>query len=188
MERRTEVYDLLAQVLSYPREEYPGVVRQCEQLLRQESPAAARPLEHFAERVRTLPLEDLEELFTRTFDLNPVCCLEVGWHLYGEDYNRGAFLVKMRQLLRSQGVAESTELPDHLSNLLPLFGRLEEQEARHLSVSFVLPALRKMEEGLAGKNNPYEEVLHAVHGLLEVPDSESAAPVPQGAAAHRKEE
>ena len=106
MERRTEVYDLLAQVLSYPREEYPGVVRQCEQLLRQESPAAARPLEHFAERVRTLPLEDLEELFTRTFDLNPVCCLEVGWHLYGEDYNRGAFLVKMRQLLRSHGVAE----------------------------------------------------------------------------------
>src|SRR3972149_5384978 len=86
-------------------------------------------------------LEELEESFTRTFDLNPVCCLEVGWQLYGEDYNRGSFMVEMRQRIRSHGITETLELPDHLSNLLPLLGRMEPQEAGPLCASFVLSAL-----------------------------------------------
>ena len=174
MASRAELYNLLGQLLSYPREEYPGLVARCRELLRREIPEAAGPLDTFADRVNGMDLEELEELFTRTFDLNPVCCLEVGWHLYGEDYNRGAFMVKMRQLLRSHGVKETIELPDHLSHLLPLFGRLDEQEAMRLSGSFVLPALKKMEEGLSGKNNPYEEVLRVVLRLVEVPALDSA--------------
>ena len=38
--------------------------------------------------------EQIQELYTRTFDINPVCTLEIGWHIFGEDYARGALLVK----------------------------------------------------------------------------------------------
>jgi nitrate reductase delta subunit len=167
MTDQTQLYNLLARLLSYPAPEYPMAVRKCQGLLRTAFPEDSQILHRFASQVESSSLEELEELFTRTFDLNPVCCLEVGWQLYGEDYNRGSFMVKMRQQLRSLGIAESIELPDHLSNLLPLLARLEPAEAGPLCASYILPALRKMQQGITGKDNPYEEVLDVVARLIE---------------------
>ncbi len=131
------------------------------------------PLEHLARLLEyphtlTIPaesLESLQELYTRTFDLNPECSLEAGWHLFGEEYERGSFLVKMREELRRHGIPESTELPDHLTHALRLAARMEPGEARAFS-EFILPAVDKMLAGLAGKNNPYEDVLKAVRAAL----------------------
>jgi nitrate reductase delta subunit len=111
-------------------------------------------------------LESLQELYTRTFDLNPVCSLEIGWHLFGEEYERGAFLVKMRQELRAHAIPESTELPDHLTHVLRLMSNLEPDEAAALASRFVLPAIEKMLAGLEGKGNPYEAVLRNVRDAL----------------------
>ena len=111
--------------------------------------------------------EELEELYTLTFDINPLCCLEVGWQLFGEEYERGAFLVEMRQLLRDCGVPESTELPDHLEHALAVLERLSQQSAGELAGKSVLPALKKMIGGLAGKENPFENVLQAIESVLQ---------------------
>src|SRR6266568_3182701 len=56
-----------------------------------------------------------QELYVQTFEFNPACTLELGWHLFGENYERGEFLVRMREQLRRHGIAESNELPDHLT-------------------------------------------------------------------------
>ena len=72
----------------------------------------------------------LEELYTRTFDINPVCSLETGWHLFGEDYNRGAFLVRMRGLLRQHGIEEGAELTDHLESALRVLSVMEPRSVR----------------------------------------------------------
>ena len=175
MKRDTRIFDLLARLLTYPTADYEHAVHACQQVLRNSDSSDGEPLAQFAEFARTSPLEELEELFTRTFDLNPVCCLEVGWQLYGEDYNRGDFMVKMRQQLRAHGVPESIELPDHLANLLPLLGRLSSEEAGRLAAASILPALAKMQTGLEGNSNPYEEVLAVVRELLEP----LAAPYPK---------
>lgn len=177
MSNQTCVYDLLARLLSYPAKEYRLAARACQRLLRESFPETPNHLERFTAHVETASLEELEELFTRTFDLNPVCCLEVGWQLYGEDYNRGSFMVQMRQQMRAHSVPESIELPDHLANLLPLLGRMEPEEAGPLCASSILPALEKMQTGLGGTENPYAEVLAAVRTLLEP----LAAPYPQPA-------
>ncbi len=50
-------------------------------------------------------LWEVEEAFTRTFDVNPACALEVGWHLFGEEYTAAMFLVRMREELRKHGSA-----------------------------------------------------------------------------------
>ena len=84
--------------------------------------------------------------------------LEVGWHLYGEDYHRGAFLVRMRGLLREHGVPEETELPDHLTHVLPVLGRLDDARAEALARGYVLPALVKMLDGFGEKRNPYRQL------------------------------
>jgi nitrate reductase delta subunit len=112
---------------------------------------------------------DLEELYTRTFDINPVCSLEIGWHLFGEDYNRGAFLVRMRGLMREYGIEEGAELPDHLESvlrLLPAMDPTDPDDASDLVREFILPAVQKMRAPFEGVDNPYGTVLAEVERTL----------------------
>lgn len=159
-------YDLLASLVAYPQVGYASRLEECARKLAEEHPQAGTFLQPFLEHARGLTVEDLEELYTRTFDINPVCCLEVGWQLFGEEYERGSFLVKMRKMLREANLAESTELPDHLVHVLALLGQLDRDGADELAASAVLPALKKMLDGLAGKDNPYENVLKAIESVL----------------------
>ena len=69
-------------------------------------------------------LHELEETYARTFDINPACALEVGWHLFGEEYARGLFLVRLRGEMREHGVEESSELPDHITHVLALIAAM----------------------------------------------------------------
>jgi nitrate reductase assembly molybdenum cofactor insertion protein NarJ len=107
----------------------------------------------------------MQELYVQTFEFNPACTLEIGWHLFGENYERGEFLVRMREQLRRYGIAETTELPDHLTYLLVLIGRMERGEAAELAGQFLLPALAKIREGL--KDNAYGLLIAAVQAKLE---------------------
>lgn len=161
-------FELLAGLLRYPTESYASeAVRSCD-VLAAGDPKVAKPLAEFIEQTRGLSLEDLQVLYTTTFDLDPVCSLEVGWHLFGENYERGEFLVRMRGELRRLGVKESTELPDHLSHVLEALGRMEPEEAADFAAACLFPALDKMSAGIKGKSNPFENVLLAASRLLEL--------------------
>ncbi len=160
------VYDHLGDLVVYPETHYHERLHVCIAALRDTHPEAAKALQPFGDLVSGMPLTDLEELYTRTFDINPTCCLEVGWQLFGEDYARGTFLVTMRQNLRTYGLAESTELPDHLTHVLALLGRLDRRDADELATRAALPALKKMIDGFAGKDNRFECVLKAVERVL----------------------
>jgi nitrate reductase delta subunit len=106
-----------------------------------------------------------QELYVQTFEFNPACTLEIGWHLFGENYERGEFLVRMREQLRRHRIAESTELPDHLTHLLPLIARMEYGEAALFVGEFILPALTKIRSAI--HNNPYELVIAGIAEKLE---------------------
>jgi len=129
-------------------------------------------------RVGGLAGSELEELYARTFDINPVCCLEIGWQLYGEDYQRGAFLVEMRARMREHGLAESAELPDHLSHALRLLGRLEPAEGARFARHFVLPAVERMLKGFGDRANPYRGVLETLAAELRAGYGEPIPPAP----------
>ncbi|MDP6051464.1 MAG: molecular chaperone TorD family protein, partial [Candidatus Latescibacteria bacterium] len=111
-------------------------------------------------------LEEIEESFTRLFDMNPSCCLEIGWHLYGEDYQRGMFLVNMRQSLAEEQLEETVELPDHLSHCLRLFTRLEPEDAEIFSQKYLQPAIAKIRTALEAEN-PYTCVIDLIQYILE---------------------
>lgn len=160
------VLDHLAALITYPGEKYLERLRDSWVALAREYPAAAETLQPFIEYSAKLDVAELEEAYTRTFDINPVCCLEVGWQLFGEEYERGAFLVKMRQALRENGLSESTELPDHLCHILPLLGRLDTAGAGPLVTACVLPAIDKMIAGFTDAKNPFECVLKTIRSVL----------------------
>lgn len=168
MDAVRSLYDSLAGLLTYPDADYRRGLANCRAALK-DQPEAAERLDQFAGGIQDLALEGLQELFTQTFDLNPVCSLEVGWHLFGENYSRGEFLVEMRQELRRHGLPESTELPDHLTHVLSAVARMEAPKADRFTMKYVLPALEKMLAGLHGKECPYEHVLEAVRCVLLSP-------------------
>lgn len=135
----------------------------------------AEALERFRAETEPLSINELQELYTRTFDLSPLCALEVGWQLYGEDYARGSFLAYLRTILHERGIAERGELPDHLANVLPAIASLPPDKAEELREGAALPAVEKMLKAFEGKPNPYGDLLRAVRAALRVPVAESIA-------------
>jgi nitrate reductase molybdenum cofactor assembly chaperone len=169
MDGTCALYDALAGLLAYPNPEQRVQVAHCRQALAEQFSDAAALLARFAERTAGLTSGEMEELYTHTFDLDPVSSLEVGWHLWGENYSRGEFLVLMRCELRRLGLEESTELPDHLTHVLPAVARMEPQTADRFTLTYVLPALAKMLAGLGAKDSPYANVLEAIRCVLTSP-------------------
>ena len=161
-----EALDALADALAYPDGRYIERLERCRAAVAGGDAAAHRTLTDFVGIVRPMFLAEREELYIRTFDMNPVATLDLGWHLYAEDYNRGLFLAKLRGLLRKHEVPESGELPDHASNVLRLLARLPMQEAADLAHACVLPALKKCLEGVR-QGNPYRLLIGSVLQLLE---------------------
>lgn len=121
--------------------------------------------EELADLLRYPEEASAQELYVQTFEFNPACTLEIGWHLFGENYERGEFLVKMREELRRHGIAESTELPDHLTHLLPLIARMKHDGAAQLAGECLLPALAKIRAAL--NHNPYGTVISQIQEKLE---------------------
>ena len=161
-------------ILSYPRDNYLRDIDAFRNAAVGTDPEAARYLNDFSAQVWGLTVEQLQELYVQTFDLNPVCALEVGWQLYGDNYDRGSFLVKMRQQLQRYGLPENTELPDHLCHVLPLLARMDAAAARSIGRASVIPAVGKMLAAFEGKNSPYENVLKALRRILELASADTA--------------
>ena len=157
------IYDALVALLTYPEADY---AQRIEASVRVAPKECRAQLQQFAAQMRGLRTDQFQELFTQTFDLNPMCSLELGWHLFGENYERGLLLVRVREELRRHGLAESTELPDHLTQVLRLVERMEHETAADFVAACVLPALEKMLQAVQDKKNPFENVLLAIRSLL----------------------
>ncbi len=171
-----DIYDRLARILSYPRAEFRADLEQCRSCLAEGHGESVALLGAFGDATAALSYQQMEELFAQTFDLNPQTNQEIGWHLFGESYDRGAFLVWMRQQLKAYGLVESVELPDHLTHVLQVLGRMEKSEADAFSSEAVLPAVQRMLPGVTGKDNPFEQVLRAVELVLTARHGPARAP------------
>jgi nitrate reductase delta subunit len=162
----TKIGAALAGLLAYPDASLPDRVEVALRAGASYGTKAVDSLWRFAAAVAPLSEDEREELYTRTFDINPVGALEIGWHLFGEDYHRGALLVRLRMELRRHGIEEAGELPDHLTRVLTLLDRMAADEAGEFAGACVLPAVEKMLDGFGGKDNPYEHLLRCVSCVL----------------------
>ncbi len=167
MNAHPSTWDSLGGLFRYPDSTYGERLHRCRLALETCSPEAAASLLEVEKALAGSSQADWEELYTRTFDLNPSCALDIGWHLYGEQYERGRFLVRCRDLLHELGIEEQGELPDHLSSLLSALGRLPEELAAPFAARFLLPALLVMREVLRDKESDFAGLLGAAVILAE---------------------
>ena len=164
---RYRTLEAISELLCYPTESYVQAAELLYVIFQSELPEVAKCIARFGQAIEPRDLHELEENYARTFDINPACALEVGWHLFGEEYARGSLLVRLRNEMRSRGVEESAELPDHLSHVLALVAVMSHDEAQQFVRACVLPAVDKMHHALEAAENDYRHVVRSLLIFLE---------------------
>lgn len=136
---------MLAEVFKYPSAQLHKEVSSCSELLEKQYPIAFADFRKFANWVENTPLDEMEEVFTKTFHIQAICYLDLGFVLFGEDYKRGEFLVNMKKEQKDAGNDCGDELPDNLVNVLTLIPKLkDEQFIADLVVMVIKPAIEMM--------------------------------------------
>ena len=172
-----QIYESLAGLLEYPEADWIAQLENSRRLVVSENADLAIDFLRFYKNVIPFTLSSLQELYTQTFDLNPTCALEVGYHLFGENYKRGELLASLRETESPYSIGQQHQLPDYLPVLLRLIVRLNDAELRQSLISeCILPALRKMTDELSKGANPYRDLLKAVRGALKVEAPEIETP------------
>lgn len=156
-------YTLLAGLFAYPDADFAEKVRGIQAFLDENCSEAADELRDFTGFVSAASLIELEEVYTRSFDVQAVTTLDLGYVLFGDDYKRGELLVSLSGEHNEAGVECGTELPDHLPNVLRLLDRMQKPELRNELVQKIVgPALRRImgefdPEKLEKKNAVYKK-------------------------------
>jgi nitrate reductase delta subunit len=160
------LYQRLASILEHPTPFLWERLERSIHLLAHSHDGAAELLRRFKSILEQTRISRMEEIYTRTFDLQPLCFPYVGYHLFGEETRRGMFLAKLRERYRLYDFSPGNELPDHLAVMLRFLDRLEEgEESGELVRECIIPCLEKMIRGFGERENPYKLVMEA---LLEV--------------------
>jgi nitrate reductase assembly molybdenum cofactor insertion protein NarJ len=137
-------YNDVAGLLDFPGPEFTRRGNALLGFLRDDYPDAALEVERFLDAIPASAL-DLQELHTRTFDVQSLTTLDIGYVLFGDDYKRGALLSNLN---REHNRAENDcrgELADYLPNLLRLIPKLDDAELRgELVEQILVPALMLM--------------------------------------------
>lgn len=159
----SSILPLLAHLYIYPSEQYRAKVAAITDYAADYSDSVYIPTRRFFDWIATTQQSMLEESFTTTFDLNPACNPEVGWHIWGEDYNRGAFMADLRDEFTHYEIEEQGELPDHLIHILPLVAAMEFDVAQRFSREIVLPALAAMHKQLKDQQSHFADLVEATY-------------------------
>lgn len=169
--RQLAPYHLIADVFDYPDQQYPEKVFRVKELLDKSYPKAAIELEKF---LNLLPSENvtMQALFSRTFEVQAITTLDIGYVIFGDDYKRGQLLANLNREHAAANSDCGSELSDHLPNILRLMALSEDKAMIEELVEEILaPALRSMRnefvaENIEKKNKSYKKHYKT---LIEMP-------------------
>ncbi len=165
-----------AALLDYPAADLRQTAADCLEQLRGNRPEVAAQLLPFADFLAASDRSRIEEVFTATFDLQPLCHPYVGYQLCGESQQRTMFLMKLQELYREHDFRTGSELPDHLSEMLRFIGCVNDVHCRReLIDDGLLPALEKIIQGIDNDDHPYQGLLKTLHSFLSERSAEKGA-------------
>ena len=157
-----QVLRAFADLLAYPVSSPAAAAGRCAELVA--GRPAADHLRAFAARAGRARDQEMEEIYSATFDLDPACAPYVGHHLAGESPKRGLFMARLVEAYREDGFPwGGGELPDHLSVVLRYLAAAPEGPSRAAVLRDALvPALEKMAVALPAEDDAYRHVLAAL--------------------------
>lgn len=158
----TSKYSLLAKLLDYPQEGFVEEINEIQLYLNDYSDDLSLVLEPFTGFVTRSSLDEVQELHTRTFEVQAITTLDLGYLLFGDDYKRAELLVNLNREHKLVSNDCRGELADHLPNVLRLTSMLADDLLKdELIRKLIHPGLKKMIRefnpmNLNKKNEVYE--------------------------------
>lgn len=158
---RRRMFHLFADLLEYPQIELRHSARECEALVSPGNPEAAALLHAFRSFVEDASLGQVQELYTRTFDLDATYHPYVGHHLFGESYKRSAFMVGLKERYQAYDLVIEGELPDHLGVMLRFLSLCDDAgQTAEIVQEAMSPALERMaKKGMEDQEAAPDEAL-----------------------------
>lgn len=162
------VYETLARLLDYPSDNYLHMAKELRDKLGISHPQAGTSLSEFIVAIESLSLDSLEEMFTRTFDIAPICVPYLSSYAFGEEsFERGDLMSKLKEVYANTGFHCGNELPDHIRILLSFLSTLNTQEGQDLVHYVMEKPLGEMLDRLTAAKNPYSILMKTIITILE---------------------
>ncbi len=169
------IYTQFALLLDYPQENITELIEGCVKILNdspQYPPKATEEIDRFRERVEGMPLDDLQGIYSYTFEMSADFTLDMAYNQY-EGFKRSNILVSIKEMYKDQGfpfdsVAKG-ELPDHLPVVLRFLDFLQDGELkRDFRESFLIKGLEKLKKNIENKpDNPYNHLINALWVIID---------------------
>ncbi len=157
----------VADLLEYPNSEWETNIARSVGALSEGNDDITSLFRSFAKHMNRLSDWEREELYVRSFELNPACTLEVGYHIFGETYKRGTFLAHLRREEEGNELGQERQLPDFLPVLLRLLALMDDPELRGTLIeTCLIPAIETIVGAFKEKENPYGDLLRSLLAAL----------------------
>ncbi|NUM53837.1 MAG: molecular chaperone TorD family protein [Candidatus Hydrogenedentes bacterium] len=154
-------------LFEYPDDEFQDRYDEALDAVRTFSSDAADALADFWRDLSGLSTEHAQELYTRSFDLSPVCVPYVSVHIFGaESFKRAELMTGLNATYERAGFDRGTELPDHIALLFRSAPQFDDEEWADLAGLVLKAAMDKMFTALDTAGSPWRHAMRAAQALL----------------------
>ena len=158
-------YNKISDLFVFPqKDDYVSNVKEVQHYLNELVPDIGKMLQPFTDVISNVSKYELEDLYLRSFEVQSITTLDIGYVVFGDDYKRGELLVNLNKEHQTYGIDCGDELVDNLSNVLKLINVIEDSELlSDLINKIVAPALTKMIQGFGDDQLLAKEKVYIKH-------------------------
>ncbi|MCP4976809.1 MAG: hypothetical protein GY931_11660 [Maribacter sp.] len=158
-------YSRISDLFVFPQKgDYVDNVKDIQQYLSEVIPNVGEMLQPFTDVISKVSKKELEDLYLRSFEVQSITTLDIGYVVFGDDYKRGELLVNLNKEHKTYGIDCGDELADNLSNVLKLLNAIEDSELLNDLVNKIMaPALTKMIQGFGEDQIAAKEKVYMKH-------------------------
>lgn len=165
MKKQLLDYNKISNLFVFPqKDDYVDNVKNIQEYLNEVLPLVGEMLQPFTDVISTVSKHELEDLYLRTFEVQSITTLDIGYVIFGDDYKRGELLVNLNKEHKTYGIDCGNELADNLANILKLINRIEDTELLNDLVNKIIAtALTKMIDGFGDNQLQAKEKVYLKH-------------------------